>query len=248
VVAGAFFPEFSTDRHVLKPASLPMYWHRFRSFDWGSARPFSVGWWAVSDGELPEYERGALICYREWYGAARDEDGTTIPNQGLRMTAEEVADGILERERYDLAHGRVMTGVADPSIFAQDGGPSIADRMGSRKVYFRAADNRRVSRLGAMGGWDQLRSRLKGDGERPGIYWFATCLDSIRTIPVLQHDDGRPEDLDTESDDHCADQVRYACMSRPYLAPLPPGMVIDADAYRRRWRGGKQRRGTEWAA
>ena len=73
VVAGAFFTEFSEAMHVIEPRSLPAYWLRFRSFDWGSARPFSVGWWAVSDGELPEFPRGALIRYREWYGASQSE-------------------------------------------------------------------------------------------------------------------------------------------------------------------------------
>lgn len=248
VVAGAYFPEFSTDSHVVKPMSLPMYWHRFRAFDWGSARPFSVGWWAVSDGELPEFPRGALIKYREWYGAQRDDDGNTIPNQGLRMTAEEVADGIKQREERDIVGNRqTMAGVADPSIFSQDGGPSIADRMAARKVFFRAADNTRVARLGAMGGWDQLRSRLKGDGERPGIYWFSTCLDSIRTIPVLQHDLDRPEDVATEMEDHAADECRYACMSRPYTAPLPADMEPPIDRYTRRWRPGKSQ-GSGWAA
>lgn len=206
VVAGAFFPEFSTDQHVVTPRSLPAYWQRFRSFDWGSARPFSVGWYAVSDGELPEFPRGALIRYREWYGAQRDQNGATIPNTGLRLTAEEVADGILERERDDVYGNRVMGGVADPSIFAEDGGPSIADRMSARKVFFRPADNARVARAGAMGGWDQVRSRLKGDGERPAIYFFSTCLEIIRTLPVLQHDDGRPEDVQTEGEDHAADE------------------------------------------
>jgi hypothetical protein len=43
---------------------------------------------------------------------------------------------------------------------------------------------------------------------------FSTCTDSIRTIPVLQHDAMRPEDLDTDGEDHAADEWRYACMSR----------------------------------
>src|SRR5215475_10987357 len=68
VVSGAFFPEFSLDRHVIAPCVLPDHWPRFRSFDWGSARPFSCGWWAVSDGSLPSIARGALVRYREWYG------------------------------------------------------------------------------------------------------------------------------------------------------------------------------------
>ena len=37
-----------------------------------------------------------------------------------------------------------------------------------------------------MGGWDQLRSRLVGDGERPMIYFTSNCRDSIRTLPALQ--------------------------------------------------------------
>lgn len=227
VIAGAFFPEFSMDAHVVQPRSLPAYWHRFRSLDWGSARPFSVGWWAVSDGELPEFPRGALIRYREWYGSS-------APNVGLRMTAEEVADGIKIKEKGDVADGKTFSGVADPAIYSSDGGPSIADRMSSRGVYFRPADNSRVAKLGALGGWDQLRSRLKGDGETPAIYFFSTCVDTIRTLPALQHDEDRPEDVDSDGEDHAPDEIRYACLSRPYTAPLPAELVPERDKYARK--------------
>jgi hypothetical protein len=64
-------------------------------------------------------------------------------------------------------------------------------------VPFRRADNARVPQRGAMGGWDQMRGRMLGESERPMIYCFSTCVDSIRTIPALQHDKDRPEDLDT---------------------------------------------------
>lgn len=253
VVAGAFFPEFGAD-HIIKPRSLPSYWLRFRSFDWGSARPFSVGWWAVSDGELSDFPRGAMIRYREWYGAQRDSSGRTIPNSGLRLTAEQVADGIMEREKGDITERekgqRSMTGVADPSIFAEDGGPSIAGRMAARNCFWRPADNTRVARLGASSGWDQVRARFVGDGERPALYVFDTCLDFIRTMPALQHDDGRPEDVNTEGEDHIADECRYACLSRPYVAPLPPeANELEPDRYRRGWKpGGKKVRGSAMAA
>jgi hypothetical protein len=52
------------------------------------------------------------------------------------------------------------------------------------------------------------------------IYFFSTCAASIRTIPALQHDRARMEDVDTESEDHCADDARYAAMSRPFV-PVP---------------------------
>ena len=86
------------------------------------------------------------------------------------------------------------------------------------RVWNKRADNRRVGLRGAMGGWDQVRARLKGgDDGLPMLYVFSTCKDFIRTVPMLQHDSTRPEDLDTEGEDHVADETRYACMSRPYI-------------------------------
>lgn len=247
VIEGAFFPEFSMERHVIAPFAIPSHWLRFRSMDWGSASPFSIGWWAVAtddfsihsggrptysyhhdsqeqDGKsctLPRMEmdtmshgrilpRGSLIRYREWYGA--DAQG-----HGLKLPAEEIADGIKHRERDDPD---ITYGVLDPAAFASDGGPSIAERMFKRGVSFRPADNRRVARIGAIGGWDQLRNRLLGNSERPMIYFFHTCTDLIRTLPALQHDSDKPEDVDTESEDHAPDECRYACMSRPYVREI----------------------------
>lgn len=212
-IEGAFFDCWSSARNVVEPFAIPEDWPRFRSMDWGSAAPFSVGWWAVV-GEpyragLVTLPRGCLVRYREWYG------------KGDKLTAEEVAEGIKEREAHDRsAAGKplVTTGVLDPSAFAQDGGPSIAERMVRAGVSFRPADNKRVSQRGAMGGWDQMRARLKGDADgNPMVVCFTTCRDSIRTIPVLQHDTDRPEDLDTDAEDHAADDWRYACMSRPWV-------------------------------
>lgn len=225
VVAGAFFPEFSLSRHVVAPVALPPRWARFRAMDWGSARPFSVGWYAVSDGELHQFPRGALIRYREWYGS------TGEPNVGLRMTAEQVAVGIKEREAGDAAAGARVLGVADPAIFSEDGGPSIAERMNRCGVLFRPADNKRVPQHGALGGWDQVRSRLIGDGEWPALFLFNTCRDLIRTLPALQHDAARAEDVDTDGEDHAADELRYACMSRPFMAPAAKPAAGPRDRY-----------------
>ncbi len=62
-----------------------------------------------------------------------------------------------------------------------------------------------------------MRQRMVGTDGIPMIYCFNTCADSIRTIPVLQHDINKPEDLDTTAEDHAADEWRYACMSRPWV-------------------------------
>lgn len=201
VVAGAFFDCWDRSKHVIRPFAIPGDWSRFRSFDWGSAKPHSVGWWAIADGTT-EHPRGAIIRYREWYGCSE-------PNVGLKLTADEVADGIRRRDNSE----RFAYSVADPSCWKVDGGPSIAERMLKHGVMWRRADNQRIN------GWDQMRQRFVGLDDKPMIYCFSTCTDSIRTIPLLQHDEMRPEDIDTDMEDHAADDWRYACMSRPWQKP-----------------------------
>lgn len=232
IVEGAFFDCWSS-KMVIRPFAVPDDWLRFRSFDWGSARPFSVGWWAISDGQPVGsgivYPKGAMIRYREWYGVARDNNGLRIANTGLKLTAEQIGLGIKERE----AGEKITYGVADPAAFAQDGGPSHIERMyKAGGVIFRKADNKRVATVGHMGGWDMMRQRMIGEEDVPMIYCFETCEDSIRTIPSLQHDEARPEDLDTDGEDHAADEWRYGCMSRPWVARKPqhkpPPMVQQA--------------------
>lgn len=206
VIEGAFFECWRSEKHVVHPFEIPDHWLKFRSFDWGSAAPFSVGWWAVSDGtevDAAVYPKGALIRYREWYGAS-------APNTGLKLTNEKIAEGIKQRETE-----RITYGVADPSIFMVQGGPSIAEQMAKAGVLWRRADNRRIGGRGAMSGWAEMRSRMVGD-DFPMIYCFSTCVDSIRTIPSLPHDPHKAEDVDTNAEDHAADEWRYACMSRPW--------------------------------
>lgn len=213
IVDGAFFDEWDEAVHVLPERAilplLPASLLRFRAFDWGSAKPFSVGWYAMLDRDLSHdgqtLPAGALVKYREWYGASG-------PNKGLKMTADLVAQGIVNRETAE----RIHYGVADPSIYVRDGGPSIAETMVIHRCAWRRADNKRKT------GAEQLRQRLVGENGRPLLYFLDCCADSIRTIPVLQHDDTDPEDVDTEAEDHAYDETRYAAMSRPWQPGMPP--------------------------
>ncbi|WP_244420706.1 terminase family protein [Mesorhizobium japonicum] len=225
VVEGAYFDNFERRRHVVKPFTIPDHWIRFRAGDWGSAKPFAFGWYVVASDDTiiapgVVVPRGALVKYREWYGVKIDKSGKFLPDVGLKLHAEAVGAGVRQRDYDDI----IVYGVLDPAAFSQDGGPSIAERMtrgttGSNGSTFRRADNKRTAGRGAMGGWDQLRGRLTGDGDgRPMLFFFDTCIHTIRTLPALQHDEANPEDLDTKQEDHAADETRYACMSRPWIA------------------------------
>jgi hypothetical protein len=131
---------------------VPAEWMRFRSMDWGSASPFSVGWWAVVqddfeiDGRV--LPRGCLVRYREWYGMKPGQ-----PNVGVKINADVIGLSIAAKEKGE----KISYGVLDPSAFAEDGGPSLAERISKgsgNKVYFRRADKqarRQDGRHGRLG-------------------------------------------------------------------------------------------------
>lgn len=241
-VEGAFFDIWHPAIHVQRPFKIPAHWNRFHSGDWGSAAPFSIGWWAVAGEDYDNdgfiIPRGAMVRYREWYG------WNGQPNKGLKLTAEEVAEGILKRENGD---GK-LSGPMDPAAFAEDGGPSLMQRMAAKGVYFTKADNKRVTvngrNAGAMGGWDMMRQRMIGHNPitndrgavikvtQPMLYVFNTCTQFIRTVPGLQHDPNRPEDILTSLEDHVADETRYACMSRPWVRELDKTPTRPKSTYR----------------
>lgn len=230
-VQGAFFDEWSAGRHIISATDIPADWPRLRALDWGFARPFAVLWAAVAaepvrarsvTGEPVHVPRGGLIVYREWYGNKRlpmARDDNAAPNVGVRMTAAQVATTMLATETETA----FQASVADPSIFATQSGPSVAEQFADAGIAWAPADNTRVAQAGAMSGWQQVRARLRGEGEDGPMLAFAEgCLDVIRTIPALQHDRLRPEDLDTEAEDHAADALRYLCAARPYAPTVHP--------------------------
>lgn len=223
-IGGMFDDLWNREKHCLAPFTIPKSWRIDRSFDWGSSRPFSVGWWAECDGTPApsgkKYPPGTLIRIAEWYGVEKDANRKVIPNSGLKYSAQRIAEGVLERERgllAGLAAGHIIEpGPADPSIFDGSEGKSIADQMAERGVAWRPANNSdRVAR------WERCRqmleNALKHPMEDPGLFVFNMCVDGfLRTFPVAQRDERKPDDIDTDQEDHCPDEVGYRVMdSRP---------------------------------
>jgi hypothetical protein len=222
IVSGGMLDDVWSPKHHVLPnfplQTVPRGWKIDRSYDHGQARPFSVGWWAESNGEPMKWQgreigtvRGDLIRINEWYGWSGS------PNEGLRMPAAEVARGILAREAACGLKGRVLPGPADSSIFDDfDPGHSVAGEMRRIGVDWVAADKGPGSR---KQGWQHLRQRLTAAAapaprEEPGIFVCARCADFLRTVPVLPRDDRDPDDVDTEAEDHVADEVRYRLRGR----------------------------------
>lgn len=228
IVAGGMFDDvWDPATHIVPDldfSRIPIGWRINRSYDHGQSRPFSVGWWAQSNGEPMKVGdrklglvRGDLIRIAEWYG------WTGKPNEGVRMLSTEIAEGILEREAKWGLRGRVRPGPADSSIFDDfEPGKSVAGDMEAKGVRWEPADKGPGSRLH---GWDQMRTFLKGAKpgefgvrEIPGLFVARRCDNFIRTIPVLPRDDRNIDDVDTDAEDHIADEVRYRLRERVRVA------------------------------
>ena len=212
IVAGQAFEKLSRKIHCIEPFTPPEDWLCFGSFDWGSTRPFSFGMWAVANGNaLPDgrvYRRGAIIRWNEWYG------WNGKPNEGMRMESPDVASGI----RKKISEFRVKFSyiAADPSMWKVEKGPSIAEEFMRSGVVLRQADNSRHT------GYIQLRQRIGGDEEGPMLLATINCHSGFwRTMPEIVMDEHRfglkSEDIDTDQEDHCVDDCRYAAMSRPWM-------------------------------
>jgi hypothetical protein len=213
IVAGGIVDDlWSQDMHVIRPFSIPRTWRLDRSFDYGSSKPFSVGWWAESDGttaqlssgEQRTFPRGTLFRIAEWYG------WNGKANEGCRMLAKDIARGIKEREQAMGLYGRVRPGPADSSVYDVVNGTCIADDMAMIGIQWTRADKGPGSR---KAGWEALRQRLSDTVNSPvdeaGLYIFETCRHFIRTVPVLPRDERDPDDVDTDAEDHIGDETRY---------------------------------------
>lgn len=191
---GQYYPEFRRDIHVVAPFAIPDYWKRFRSLDYGLDMT-ACYWWAVgTDGR--EY------IYRELYQ----------PGLTLRQAAAKIIELTPQEEKISYT-------VASPDLWnkRQDTGMSGEEIMYSAGLKdMQKADNRRIP------GWRAMREHLTPFVDEQGVtvanlQIFSNCINLIRTIPLLLHDEKNPEDAASEPHEvtHANESVRYGIMSRP---------------------------------
>ncbi len=238
IVAGGMFDDIwhsYKDAIVLRNFQLPGQWPIYRAYDHGSSKPYSVGYYTVSDGsdvivdgKVRATVPGDIIRIGEIYGWRGQV------NEGLRSTAPEIARRIVEYEikrgwrSADGKHTRVKRGPADTNIFDENNGVTVADDferpvfingIKHRGIFWERADKGPGSRIQ---GWEQSRRRLKatkrpegGIRETPGLFITSDCIHWLRTVPTLPRDDDKIDDVNTESEDHVGDEMRYMLRFEP---------------------------------
>jgi hypothetical protein len=253
ITSGGRFDHLWRDSvHVVKPFKIPSSWIVDRSHDWGESKPFSNLWFAESNGEecdidgvKKSYPAGTIFCIGEFYGCDPDQH-----NVGLKMSATNVAKTVLEIDdalldsskeitkpqgEINITPGivsrRVRGGPADNAINNPDDEQvSIASKMEAAGVLWEPSDKSPGSRInGAAVLCELLESALEGDDsqsglpERPALYFFSNVRGIISRFPVLSRDTKKPDDVDTDQEDHDYDALRYRCASKNlYSIPKVP--------------------------
>jgi hypothetical protein len=197
---GAAFLEWDEAVHVSFDQGWypPDGWKIIRSYDSGYVTRACCKWYAVS----PD---GLTVCYREYYPQ-------------MVTDADQAAEIVTLSKRPDGSAEEVEYTIADPACWQKKSqtGISTADIFQRNRVPLRQANNDRIQ------GWRVLHEWLKvfsgEDGEPTAMLRFTkSCVNTVRTYPTLKVDENKPEDVDTDGEDHCADCDRYLVMSRPRI-------------------------------
>lgn len=216
----AFSDLWDSNIHVVQSIEIPRTWKIDRSHDYGYSAPAATLWWAESDGTraiindryvvLP---RKSLILISELYLADKED-------KGLRLLPYELGSRMHNHESMNGFVMRTEAGPADSSIFDKDRGMiSIHDEYVKQGVRFTKADKRPGSR---ERGFVLTRQRLKAavtrNSEQPWMLIHRNCVNTISQLPELPISPENPQDVDSSSNDHIYDGVKYRLLKSIMVA------------------------------
>lgn len=213
---GGFGDVWRSKIHVVDPFEIPHTWRIDRGYDYGYSAPGAALLFAESDGtEFVDRSgqecwvpAGTIFVIGELYLANKKLEG-------LRLPADEQAKRIRDYEKDEGYAGRVKPGPADNSIFnVEEKNKSIAADMATHGITYTRSNKRPGSRvLGVQLMRNRLAAATTRPMERPGIFFFRNCFNTIRTIPNLSNDNSNVEDISTLDEDHIWDVIRYRILA-----------------------------------
>ena len=193
---GQYFTEFDRKIHVIEPFEIPDNWDRYRTIDYGLDMLCCL--WVAIDPKGNEY------VYKELYE----------PN----LIVSKAAARILEVNGDD----KIKFTYAPPDLWNRrnDTGKSACDIFRENGVILRRSANNRVQ------GWYAVAEHIKqyeATDEQTGekyttskLKFFNTCINIIRTLPIIQHDEKNANDVAKEPHEftHAPDALRGFCIER----------------------------------
>ena len=241
IVAGAAFEKLSRSTHQIRAFTPLKHWTRYTSIDWGTAKPYAVGWFCVPDTDVLLAAKGthaemlvpknSIIMYREMYG------WNGKPDEGRREESWQVAQKMLcheldccdiipdiegsknmLRELQILKAEKIKKGLAE-HIDYRVGDSAMWAQHDGPSVAENFANNGIIleqSVKDRAANYLEMRNRIAPSKGGAGFYVTENCVHFWRTVPELQLDERKPESgPDTRQEDHVYDEVAYALASRP---------------------------------
>lgn len=197
VFAGQYFREWRQDLHICNPFIPNKNNVIIGGMDWGRTAPFSFHLAEVSKIIYNERSFYRVKTFFEVYGTDK------TPKEWWEAINKEL-------KTYKLEPKDIAWVQADPAMFTKslDNTISIADQFIKADNTFgyklKPASNDR------LGGWTNYHTWLSLAPDKLPYYQVtSSCLNLIRTLPELVHDENKVEDVDSNGEDHAPDDQRY---------------------------------------
>ena len=213
VVAGSMFGDAwraisnqGREWHVCRGFPIPYGWDIWRSADDGYANPFACYWFTQDP------DTDTIYVVDEIYGPG------ILPEMASEEIKKRDRELVIRLPNGQLArHDAILQGLIDPSAFSDVG---MQERAGQKALSRGAAMNALGcrwspaekgpgSRADRAQKLHQLLAANPADPRRPGIVFFARCVNAIRTIPAIMRDKIKPECVSKDAEDHAFDGVTY---------------------------------------
>ena len=193
---GMFFPEFKRSIHIIEPFKIPDNWNRYIAMDYGLDM-FAVLFIAIDT-------KGKAYVYNE------------IHKTNLIVSeAVQTLKSYMRQNKYKYIY-------APPDLWNRnrDTGKSTAELFWEGGIDLTKASNNRIAGWLNVKEWLRIKKvRHEQTGELyedSDLKIFSNCLNLIKYLPQLQHDEKEPNDVATEPHEptHITDALRYFCVSR----------------------------------
>ena len=197
VFVGQYFTEWDRDKHVTDAFQPPEWWRWYVTMDYGLDMLAALLIGVDEDGNA--WVTGEVY------------EGRDLGDGHDGLIVSEAAEAV-----KGLAGSHAVTAyLAPPDLWnaRQETGRSVADIFAEHGVYLTKTGNDRVDGWMAVKEWLKIRQCEDGT-ERPRLRFFPNCRNIIRTLPLLQYDEKRANDVKNEPHEltHAPDALRGFCV------------------------------------
>jgi hypothetical protein len=203
--AGAFFNEWDASVHLL-PEKLPFLidrrWAPALAYDHGVSAPTVCLFAGTAPDGIYGIPRGSTVVFDEVTTADMSDEGL---NTSLGWPLSKIAENILERCAFWQIHAQ---GVADDAYgyLGSPGDSLLAEFRNSYNIGFTKPQKARSASLALIK--SKLSNAVLKNG-KPGLYMSERCHYLVATLPIIQTDARKRDDIDTAGPDHAVDALRY---------------------------------------